>query len=409
MKVWILQTGEPLQIDIDGFRPMRAMNLADQLTSKGHEVVLWSSDFNHFTKKHRFGREETIQVTNLLKIKLIPSRGYLSHNGFARLIDHAQLGVNLSRMLRREKNQPDVAFVGYPPIESAWVMIKWLKSHRIPTILDVKDAWPDVLINHFPSKFRFIAKLGFFPYYVMMRQTFKKTSAISSVTQEFLDWCLLNARRKQNVNDQIFPLTSPNTKFTKEELMAAQVWWENTKVLQNEIFRGYFVGSISDAFDFSPIIEASKRLPIEFVIAGDGPRLEQLRHQTRKLGNIFLPGRISSSQAHVLASKSDFAIAPLKKRVDFEMSIPNKFYDAMKFGKPMITSLDGPAADVLSKNECGINYKNDDNSLYELLCDLIEDPELINRMSVNAKITFENLFQFEKVYADFILKLENLK
>jgi glycosyltransferase involved in cell wall biosynthesis len=312
-------------------------------------------------------------------------------------------------MLRREKSQPDVAFVGYPPIESAWVMINWLDRCHVPVFLDVKDAWPDVLVNHFPSKLRYLAKLGFSPYYLMMRQAFRKASAFSSITQEFLNWCLINAKRKQNEKDQIFPLTSPSSQFTSEELAAAAEWWKNTNALQNQLFRGYFVGSINDAFDFSPIIEASKRLPIEFVIAGDGPRLEQLRHQTRKLGNIFLPGRISSSQAHVLASKSDFAIAPLKKRVDFEMSIPNKFYDAMKFGKPMITSLDGPAADVLSKNECGINYKNDDNSLYELLCDLIEDPELINRMSVNAKITFENLFQFEKVYADFILKLENLK
>ena len=55
MKIWILQTGEPLHIDKSGLRPMRAMNLSNALIEKGHDVVLWSSDFDHFSKKHRFG------------------------------------------------------------------------------------------------------------------------------------------------------------------------------------------------------------------------------------------------------------------------------------------------------------------------------------------------------------------
>ena len=31
MKIWILQTGEPLHIDKSGLRPMRAMNLSNAL------------------------------------------------------------------------------------------------------------------------------------------------------------------------------------------------------------------------------------------------------------------------------------------------------------------------------------------------------------------------------------------
>jgi hypothetical protein len=53
MKVWILQTGEPLPIDANGLRPMRAMNLTKSLIDHGHEVILWSSNFDHFSKSHR--------------------------------------------------------------------------------------------------------------------------------------------------------------------------------------------------------------------------------------------------------------------------------------------------------------------------------------------------------------------
>ena len=42
MRIWIIQTGEPLHIDHGDPKPMRGMNLANKLSEKGHEVTLWS-------------------------------------------------------------------------------------------------------------------------------------------------------------------------------------------------------------------------------------------------------------------------------------------------------------------------------------------------------------------------------
>ena len=53
MKVWIIQTAEPMHIDHGSVRSMRAMNLADALVDSGHEVVIWTSAFMHSTKVHR--------------------------------------------------------------------------------------------------------------------------------------------------------------------------------------------------------------------------------------------------------------------------------------------------------------------------------------------------------------------
>ena len=130
MNIWILQTGEPLQIDSSGLRPMRAINLSQSLVEKGHLVTLWTSDFDHFTKKHRYGGVRTIQHSDNLIIKLIPSRGYKKHISLSRLLDHAQLGFNLQKMVKGEP-KPDVAFLGYPPIECAWIMSKWLKNKKL--------------------------------------------------------------------------------------------------------------------------------------------------------------------------------------------------------------------------------------------------------------------------------------
>ena len=50
MKIWILQTGEFLQIDKDKGRPMRAINLSEYFLKRGHSVNLLSSDFSHQLK-----------------------------------------------------------------------------------------------------------------------------------------------------------------------------------------------------------------------------------------------------------------------------------------------------------------------------------------------------------------------
>ena len=103
MNVWLLQTGEPLHIDSENARPMRAMNLSNALGQAGHKVVLWSSAFYHQEKRHRSTTAQSIKVSDQLKIRLIPSRGYHNHIGVGRLFDHAQLAFNLKKMLNHER------------------------------------------------------------------------------------------------------------------------------------------------------------------------------------------------------------------------------------------------------------------------------------------------------------------
>ena len=84
MKIWILQTGEPLDIDNDDSRPMRAMNLSHYLVNKGHNVVLWSSAFHHRDKRHRSKDYKIYNISENYQIRLIPSPGYKKNISFKR-------------------------------------------------------------------------------------------------------------------------------------------------------------------------------------------------------------------------------------------------------------------------------------------------------------------------------------
>ena len=165
MNVWLLQTGEPLHIDEGNPRPMRAMNLANALVEAGHKVVLWSSAFYHQEKRHRCRVAQRIVVSPQLEIRLIPSPGYFRNIGLGRLWDHAILARNLGQQLKQEMISPDVAFIGYPPIEAAAVMTRWLRVRGVPSILDIKDQWPTKFMNALHKTVRPLGRIIFNIYF----------------------------------------------------------------------------------------------------------------------------------------------------------------------------------------------------------------------------------------------------
>ena len=94
MKIWILQTGEFLQIDKDKGRPMRAINLSEYFLKRGHSVNLLSSDFSHQLKLHRNRKFTVKDLETNFQITLIPSIGYETNISLKRLLDHFILGLN---------------------------------------------------------------------------------------------------------------------------------------------------------------------------------------------------------------------------------------------------------------------------------------------------------------------------
>ena len=131
--IWILQTGEPLHIDQDDLRPMRGMNLADKLSEKGNNVTLISSLFNHQKKIHRSHKYvgKKTHINENLALILLDSPGYKKNISIRRIYDHLIMSYNLRKFLSGEKKQPDIVFIGYPPIEVAFVMYRWLKKRNI--------------------------------------------------------------------------------------------------------------------------------------------------------------------------------------------------------------------------------------------------------------------------------------
>ena len=72
-----------------------------------------------------------------------------------RIIDHIILAINLHKILKNELQTPNNLVLGFPPIETSFIFLRWALKNNVNTILDIKDRWPEVFIYPFPKYLRF--------------------------------------------------------------------------------------------------------------------------------------------------------------------------------------------------------------------------------------------------------------
>ncbi len=415
--VWILQTGEPLHVDAGNPRPMRAMNLADTLVARGHRVVLWSADFDHINKRFRKRTDSPIELGPKLEIRLLASTGYRRNVGLARLLDHALLGFNLRRRLRSEPELPDVAFVGYPPIETAYVMIRRLRAAGVPTLLDVKDQWPAIFSRRLPRMLRPLGDFILSPYWYLARSSLRAATGLSAMADGFLQWATDLGGRPRRDTDNVFPLTTPPVSSRPEEREKAAAWWDANGVDAGEVANLCFVGSFSTAFDFAPVRDAARKAGAEgcalrFVLCGDGGELPSVRAMMRGLDNVVFPGWIDRPKIEVLATRSIATIAPYRSTPDFELSIPNKIVDSLGLGLPIISPLRGEVAALIDNDGVGVRYddaaEDPGAELFRAIRALIDDETLRRELSAQAHELFATRFSFERVYGELADHLERM-
>ncbi len=390
------------------------MNLANALVDAGHKVVLWSTAFYHQEKRHRLHDVRELRISPQLEIRLISSPGYVRNIGPGRLWDHAVLGYRLKQRLKNETVAPDVAFVGYPPIEAAAVMTRWLTVRGVPSLLDVKDQWPTIFIKALPGFLAPLAKVALFPYFYLGRRAMREASGVSAMADGFLQWALDFAGRPRRNSDRVVPLTTSGSSVSESDLEAARGWWDSRGVLADGRARVCFVGSHSQAFDMAPVVDAVRLFsasgkPCEFVICGDGECSAEWRRLLAGFPNVVFAGWVSRPQIEVLAERSIAALAPYRNTPDFVMSVPNKVIDSLALGLPILSSLQGEVAHLIDAYSVGLSYAEDkERSLAQCIEYFVGDQALQRQFAQRALDLYNEKFSFENVYGGLVRHLEAL-
>jgi len=413
LKIWTIAIGEPLPVKGNNDRMHRCGLLNNILVEKGHNVVWWSSTFNHFKKTQYFDERTTLSIKNNYTIELLYGSFYKRNISFSRIRNHWEIGQQFRKeVVNYEK--PEIIFCGFPSIELAYYATKYSIKNSIPIIIDARDAWPDVFLSVLPIIVKPIARIFLQKYYTMTKYIFSNATAITGITDGFVDWCFKYAGRSKTNFDRGFYLGYPIEEYDEQKVENEWHNWEKIGLEKDDFIISYVGAITKNKIELGPIINAARSLTgnskVKFVIAGDGDDKVKFQNQIHKMGisNIILPGWINKYQIKSLLENSSLGLVPLRNRFDYMLSIPNKPLEYIANKLPIISSLDGELKKLINDKKIGVFYSNDAD-LVSIINLFLSEKSKLDEMAINCNNLFKNKFNADLIYLNLANHIQNLR
>jgi glycosyltransferase involved in cell wall biosynthesis len=403
VKIWLIQTGERLPISGD-VRKMRTALLADALLEQGHEVEWWAAAFDHFKKEFLWDGDQTVAGPNGVDYHLLKGCGYSRNVCLKRFVDHRIIARKFSKQAG-EHEPPDFIVVSTPPHDLAYEVARYAKQKSIPIIVDIRDPWPDLLLNHLPRWARIPGRVLLTRDFRMMKTLCGTAAGITAVTETMLHLGLRYAGRPGTALDKVYYLGYK--KQVQGEAASPRV--ETVRARCQGKFVVLFIGTLAAYHDPSVMIDAASTLAgrdIRFVIAGDGEAMPRLRQAAEGLDNVLFTGWLGQPEIDEILTFAHLGVCPTPRRIDL---FPNKAFLYMSAGLPLLNFFDGDLRQLITRTGIGANFgPGDGDSLAAQILDLSIDSAKYARMRERVRELFQNSFDAGRIYSDYVRHVEEV-
>ncbi|GAB5045788.1 glycosyltransferase family 4 protein [Thermodesulfovibrio sp. TK110] len=404
LNIWLIQTDEPSPLDKKA-KKMRTGLLAEKLLERGHSVLWWLSAFDHYKKDWRFRGDKEFKIDDRFSFFAIKGTGYKKNISISRFIDHRIVAWKFKRFAPKMP-KPDIIVASMPPHDLAYQAVMFAKKNNIPALVDIRDPWPDIFLEHVPKAFRQLGKLLLYKDFLMVKKTIQMADGLIAVTNTFLEWGLKYAGRKKGPYDKLFYLgyKKPcNVDISKvEEKFSYLIRNLNDK------FIVFFVGTIGITHNPSILLEVAKKInkSIHFVIGGYGDLFYQIKETSKEIPNVTLTGWLNQDEIEFWLYKSKIGVCPVTIVLDL---FPNKAFTYLSAGLPIISAFQGDLKEIIEKYQIGFYYPpNDVDALADCIMELYNNQELYKKMSENAKRVFDDMFDADKIYTEYAEHIERV-
>lgn len=416
MKIGLITIGEPVPFSGDCSARLHRTGQFALWCARRADVTWWTSAFDHFGKKFISHDNQSVMIDGGIEIRLSRGCGYRKNISIARIRDQRLLAQKIYENMCLETEKPDILICAVPPVEIAASVVRYAKARRIPVLLDLRDMWPDIFVDHAPKIFRPIVRTMIASFFTQAQEAFGSADGLIGITPEFLEWGVGKARRSVRKWDAVLPFAYNSTPPNHAKMKSADVFWSKYGIVdKNNVFRVCFFGTLGKQFDIPTVIHAAHELnrqnvKTQFVFCGDGERRGRFLSLAGDAANIVMPGWVDAASIYSLMRKSHVGIAPLPDRYDFLSTINNKSVEYLSAGLPIISCPDrGALARFLKEKECGVSFRyGDTRSLVAIIKKLILEPKTINDMSKAARTAFSDNFDMELVHAKMLGHFERV-
>jgi glycosyltransferase involved in cell wall biosynthesis len=371
----------------------RSYELARRLVDRGHHVTIVSRD-TRMLESGRDGRpegrvvaREQVDGIDVLYINVPYANRYSTP---VRLASFAAFTVAAS-VAGAVQRRPDVVFASSTPLTIGVAGLVTARLKRAPFVFEIRDLWPAVPVA-----------LG----------ALKSGPAIG--TAEWLE------RRLYNGAERVVVLSEGS----REELHRRGIAEDKLVLIPNaadlDVFRpdvvdegfraehgleGRFVavyaGAMGRANGLDQLVDAAEALRrwgdtrVTIVALGDGgerPRLEE-RAQALGLDNLLFLPAVPKEQLAGVVGAADVTLTIFAPHPILETNSPNKFFDSLAAGKPVVVNLDGWLRSLVEENEAGVWVPGGNaEALAGALSAFAANPGRVEQMGRNARTLAEREF-----------------
>jgi colanic acid biosynthesis glycosyl transferase WcaI len=339
LNIWLVRDLEPIPTDPGDRRLMRAGMLAQALARRGHATTWFTSTFDHYRKRQRAAGDTTLTPEPNLTIEVFRGRGYTRNVSLARIAHNRDFASRWRRHAEASARPPDVLVTDIPTTEAAEAVVRFAKANGIPTIVSVRDLWPDFFVDYLPAPLRPLARPFVRPLDRQARYAAANATSLLGISENYLDWGRAKGDRAPNDLDRVFPLGYEARPRPNDAAIAD--FRQKLRLADKTLIS--FVGSWGRTYDLDLVRIAAQQLAhradLAFVVTGDKDTKPALRDAFARVPNVVLSGWLSADNIALLVSASAIGLLPYQPRAP--QGLPNKVFEYMAYGAYQLATLEG--------------------------------------------------------------------
>tara|TARA_R110002153_G_scaffold41690_1_gene118823 strand:- start:3219 stop:4412 length:1194 start_codon:yes stop_codon:yes gene_type:complete len=346
-----------------------------ELIKNGHSVtvICYSRD-----AEEKISRE-TRNGIDIITLKIDYSQSMGVMNRLKAYIHFMLVSTHIALKLK------DIDFViaTSTPLTIGFPALVLKKFKKIPYLFEVRDLWPEVPIQMGGLKNKLLIKLAKW----FEKTIYKNASHIVALSPGMEDGVIETGIPKTKIT--MIPNMAKIDEFWSRPLNKQLI--EELKINPNT-FKVIYFGAMGEANAIEYILETAELLKenkdIEFIFIGNGAKKDLIIEaiENKSLGNVSYLGLFAMEKTSELVNICDVSLVTFSNIPILYTNSPNKLFDSLSAGKPIIVNSKGWTKKLVEEHECGIFVDPESpQDFADKLLDLKESPQLLKKMGINSR------------------------
>jgi len=383
----------------------RSYEFAKRLVKEGHQVTMICGAFDmaltHDQKEKKHTHREIIDGIEVIQISIL----YSNYQGFIGRAS-AFLGFAVAATIITLKSDYDVIFATSTPLTAAIPGIIQKIIRRKPFVFEVRDLWPELPIAMGVLKNRFVI----FLLTVLEKLSYKLADQVIGLSPGMVEAI---QKSKPSSKVHLLPNGCDLELFKPTKVQDTKKFWG----VSDSDFVCIYTGAHGIANGLDKLLETAKEVKrkghhnIKFFLVGNGALKPQLvvKAKAEQLDNCIFLDPISKDELALKLPHCHLGLMVLKNVPAFYYGTsPNKFFDYIASGIPVITNYPGWLANMIAEYKCGVTVPPDDVCLFaDEIIRLSEERSSLPQMGSDGRELAEKSFGREAFSQEFVKILEN--